>query len=111
MSFSAGKLRHRVRIDKPVQTRNAAGAASIGWEEVATVWAAIEPLSAKEFIQSGAEQSKVVARIVMRRRELPINYRLVHGANIYNLTGVLPDRDSGQEYMTVPVSTGVNDGR
>lgn len=36
--------------------------------------------------------------------------RFVHGSTIYNPEGFLADRESGKEYMTIPVSTGTNSG-
>lgn len=123
MSIEAGKLRHRVRIEQYVDLLDSngeviqdpvTGEVSRAWVEVATVWAAIEPLSAREFIAAQATQSKTVARVVLRFRDgLNAAMRLVHLRTgrpdvIYNPAGFLPDVDSGLEYLTAPVSTGVS---
>lgn len=119
MGLSAGKLRHRVRFDRYApQTdtagdplRGAQGEALMEWVEIDTVWAAIEPLSAREFVQSGAKQSQVSARITRRYRDdITAGCRAVHGSKIYNIEGVLADRDSGLEYLTLPVSEGTSSG-
>lgn len=112
-AFNAGKLRHRVQLQQQTETRDPnTGAVEIGWADVAQVWAAIEPLSAREFIQSSSEQNKVVARITIRyRADVRPSMRVLHNGTAYNITGVLADVDSGLEYMTLPCSTGVNDGR
>jgi SPP1 family predicted phage head-tail adaptor len=118
MSLAAGRLRHRVSIkEKTLVTINPdTGEKGYVWIEVALVWAAIEPLSAREFIASQQMDSKVTARIVMRYRAgMHAAMRLDHMVNgsiaaIYNPEGFLADPDSGLEYLTVPVSTGVNDG-
>lgn len=82
------------------------------WSDIATVWAAIEPLSAREFIAASATQSQIDARIVIRYRAgLTPDMRIIHGAKIYNPHGFLADAESGLEYLTIPVSTGVDDGR
>lgn len=125
MSYAAGKLRHRIRIDRLTDLLDSngdviqdpvTGEISREWQEVDTVWCAIEPLSGREFIQSAAIQSEIVARIVIRYRDdvLPTD-RLVHVVNgvdgrIYNPAAFLPDKESGFEYMTIPSSQGVNDG-
>lgn len=126
MSLEAGRLRHRVRIEKFDYVRDSqgeviqdpeTGEVSQEWVEVATVWAAIEPLSAKEFIQSAATQARVDARIVMRQRDdVDASMRLVHVRLgkpdvIYNPHGFLPDKESGLEYMTAPCSRGVGEGQ
>lgn len=124
MSIEAGRLRHRIRIEslenlvdtngETIQDPDT-GEVARAWVEVATVWAAIEPLSAREFIASQATQSQITARVVIRFREgLSAAMRLVHVRRnmadvIYNPHGFLADKESGLEYMTIPVSAGVSD--
>lgn len=104
-------LRHRLTIQKTVETQdNNTGAMNTTWNDVATVWSAISPLSAKEFITAQAEQSKVTARVTIRYRDdLDTSCRLYHAAKdkYYNIEGILADKDSGLEYLTLPVSEGV----
>lgn len=126
MALDSGKLRHRVRIEKYDYVRDSSGEVvqdpqtgevAQQWVEVAEVWAAIEPVSGREFIQSAATQSKVDARIVIRQRDdVDASMRLVHVRLgrpnvIYNILGVLADKDSGLEYQTLPVSAGVGEGQ
>lgn len=123
MSFEAGRFRHRVRIEQKVKLLDSngdvyqdpeTGETRDEWVEVATVWAAIEPLSAREFVQSQTMESKVSARIVIRHRDdVNAAMRLVHVRTgrpdvIYNPQGILPDADSGLEYITMPCSTGIS---
>ena len=50
-----GKLRHRITIQRKQQTQNPqTGALLTAWVTEATVWAAVEPLSAREFIAAQA---------------------------------------------------------
>lgn len=108
----AGKLRHRVKIQRyetgaqdPIT-----GDIASGWVDIATVWASVEPLSVREFIQSAAGQSQVTARITMYQRDIKAADRILHRDKIYNVTGVLADPKSGLEYVTCPCTEGVNDG-
>ncbi|MBN5158841.1 MULTISPECIES: phage head closure protein [unclassified Stenotrophomonas] len=112
MSLPAGKLRHRVLIQQQMTTKDEDGVQTTTWVDMATVWASVEPLSAREFIQSGQTQSAVAARITMRYRDgLSPSMRLIHRGEIFNIAGLLPDKVSGLEYITIPVSAGVNDGQ
>ncbi len=88
------------------------GAMTTTWvTEWASVPAAIEPLSVREFLQSQANQSEISARVTIRYREgLKPTMRLVHKGRVYNPAGFLQDPDSGLEYVTIPVTEGVNDG-
>ena len=113
MALAAGKLRHRVTIQRQAQSRDAAsGDVKVSWSDVATVWAAVEPLSVREFIAAQANQSQITARITIRYRSgLTADMRILHRDQIYNPQGWLADPDSGLEYLTSPCTSGVNDGR
>lgn len=111
MSIAAGMLRHRVELQRPVTTKNSAGEIESDWETVDTVWAGIEPLSAREFIAAQQMNSAVSVRVTIRyRADVTAAMRLVRGATVYNIQGVLADKESGIEYLTLPCSTGINDG-
>lgn len=109
--LEAGKLRHRVTIQEQVETRDPRnGAVNVNWVNIATVWSAINPLSAKEFIAAQAEASKVTTRITIRYNDyITAKMRLYHAAKdkYYNIEGVLSDQNSGLEYITMPCSEGV----
>lgn len=108
----AGKLRHRVKIQQPGVTQDPdTGEMVNGWSDFAIVWASVEPLSVREFIASEAGQSEITARITIRYREgITAEMRALHRGKVYNIHGVLADPKSGLEYLTLPVSAGVNDG-
>ena len=121
MALEAGKLRYRVRIDRYDYVRDSAGEIvqdpSTGetarqWLQVATVWAAIEPLSVREFITSQSMQSQVTARATIRyRADVDATCRLIHRGKFYNIAGVLADKESGLEYMTLPLTQRTSDGQ
>ena len=108
-----GKLRHRITLQRPGLSQDPQTGEMIpGWQDVATVWASIEPLSAREFIAAQAGQSEVSARVVIRHRDdVDATMRALYRGKLYNIHGVLADPKSGLEYLTLPVSEGVNDGR
>lgn len=110
--MDAGKLRHRITIQRPARSQNPeTGAITQTWEDVAPVWASVEPLSAREFIAAQSTQSRVTARIVIRYRDdIDASMRILHKGKIYNIEGVLPDNQSGREWLTLPCSEGVDDG-
>lgn len=111
MTLDAGKLRHRVSIEQQTTNVDSDGISSTEWALVADVWAAIEPLSGNAFVSAQAAQSKVTGRITIRYRAgVVASMRVVHGSTNYNIEAVLPDKESGLEYLTLLVSTGVNAG-
>lgn len=110
MSLSAGNLRHRVTIQRPVESQDEnTGAVDVVWQDVATVWASIEPLSVREFIAAQAEASKINTRIVIRyRADVSAKMRIYHAAKnvYYDIHGKMSDKESGLEYLTLPCSEG-----
>jgi SPP1 family predicted phage head-tail adaptor len=125
--IEVGKLRHRVRFDRltsdldsngdPVQNQET-GALSRSWVPVATVWAWIRPISAREFRASASEQNELACDIVTRYNSLisdAANLRAVHvvdgvDGRVFDIAGPQPDVDSLQEYFTFPARAGVSDG-
>lgn len=112
MAIAAGRLRHRVRIEQRTLSQNELGGVLEDWQEVATVWAAIEPLSGRELIAAQQVNSKVTARLVIRyRSDLLPEMRLVHHKQgqdvIYNPAAFLEDKDSSLEYLTIPCSRAI----
>lgn len=106
-----GKLRHQVTLQFRTETQDPdTGAITQAWADVDTVWGRVEPLSAREFIASQASQAKVTARVTIRyRADVVPTMRLVHRGLTYNIEGVLPDKDSGLEYLTLACSSGDNE--
>lgn len=111
--LDAGRLRHRVTFQARANIQDpVTGETVIVWsDEWTNIAAAIEPLSARELIAAQAQHSEVSARITIRPLSgLTAQHRVVHNGHIYNIEGVIPDPDSGQEWVTLPVSKGASDG-
>lgn len=111
MPIDAGILRHRLAFDALIRYIDTAGDTVEDWVQQFETWGAVEPLSAREFTASQSLQSQVVARITVRyRSDITPDMRIRHRGAIYNIAGQLADKDSGLEYLTLPVSAGVNEG-
>lgn len=120
MSLDVGRMRHRVIIqrrdavtdsDGSAQQDPTTGEVEYEWVSLGEVWASIEPLSVREFIQSQATQSQITARITIRQRDdIDASCRLLHvrlnrPTVIYGIVGPLADLFSGLEYLTMPCTT------
>lgn len=117
MALKRGELRHRIRFEEYAYTLDSngeviqddTGETPKVWTLVRQSWAKIVPASGREFIAAQAIQSKVIARIVVPHQTVNPAWRIVHNGTVYCIEAVLPDADSGLEYLSMPVSTGVND--
>jgi SPP1 family predicted phage head-tail adaptor len=110
--MDAGLLRHRVTIQSMTETQDGTtGAITESWSDVATTWAAIQPLSGREFIAAQEKGGEITARIVIRyRSDVTEKMRILHKSTVYDIQKPLPDADSGTEYLTLMVKAGRNNG-
>ena len=86
----AGELRHRVTIQQKSVTRNTFGEEVVTWQDVATVWAAIEPLRGREFFESQQVNAEVTTRIRIRYRPgITPTMRVVFGNRVFDIQAVI----------------------
>ena len=94
--MKAGRLRHRVTLQKPASGRLPSGQPATGWVDVASVRAEVADVSGRERIEGGAEVSSTTTRIWMRRYPgIPVStgWRAVHlpptgNGEIYDIQSV-----------------------
>lgn len=113
MSLDAGRLRHKIEIQYKVDAQDSTtGEMVTVWTKfVGPIWAAVDFMSAREFMAANAVQSEIVGRVTIRYREgVTAAMRVVYNNVAYNIVGVLPDNETGREYITMPVTAGVNLG-
>lgn len=88
--MNAGKLRHRVTIQSPVETQNTYGEAEVRWQDVATVWAMVEPLRGREYFASKQMVSEIETRVVIRYMAgITAKMKIVHGADEYLIETII----------------------
>ncbi len=118
--MKAGTLRHRIEIQAFDSVMDSSGSAVQdqvtgevirAWQPMASAWASIAPVSGRDFIAAKAAQSSITARITVRyNADILPAMRVIHGTRIYKIEAVLPDADSGLEYMTLMCSLGATEG-
>jgi SPP1 family predicted phage head-tail adaptor len=105
----AGPLRHRVRLQAPVVAVSGADGEPVveRWDDVATVWAAIEPASGREWLASLEFRPQLTTRIRIRwRSDVTSAMRALHGATVYAIEAVLPGY-AGRSELQLMCSSGV----
>lgn len=116
-TFYAGRLRHRVDIQRPVEVQDPqTGEVNVtAWINIfASVPCEIAPLSAREYLASAALQSDVTGRVTIRYRtgvtaKMRCRHDDMHGTVTYYQIVGKPIRDpvQGLEWLTLPVQDGV----
>jgi len=83
-------LRHRVTLRKKEIAEDALKQQSEAWADIATVWAAIEPLSGREYFAARQENAEVTAKITIRyRKDVTPDMRAVSEGRVFNVLSVI----------------------
>jgi len=109
MAIASGKLRHRLRLQEQQTTQDpATGELLVLWVTIAEFWGEKVPLSAKDFISASSQQSEIRGRFTIRfRSNINASMRILHKGLAHQIIGVLPDAESGIEYLSIPYGEGV----
>lgn len=104
--LDAGDLRQIIAIHKLTNVQQDDGSMVEYWSVWApSVYASCDPLSAKEFAVNQTTEYKISHRFTIRYRDgVDQKDRIVYRNKNFNIEGVLPDADSGLEYLTLACS-------
>jgi len=88
--MQSGDLKHRITIQYPTTARDATGAPVVTWNDVATIWAAIWPVSANETVQANATTMIISHRIRIRYRSVVRGaWRLKYGDRYFSIASII----------------------
>lgn len=116
----AGRLRHRVIVERPEAARDDAGSEVLGWREIATVWAGIEPLRGSEALASAQVTAELDTRVVLRwsplfEAQLTAKCRVRHALKtspvVYNVAAPPIHVNVGQREIQLLCKSGVNESQ
>lgn len=95
----AGRLKQRVRIQEFVEVVDEYGT-PIGsdWEDVAIVWASVEPLRGREYIQLQNTQAELTTRIRIRYQPgITPAMRVLYDDRKFNIQSVIDPEERHRE--------------
>jgi len=96
-----GELNRRLTLQAPVETADGAGGSTRSYTTVTTLWAKVEPVSARYDMVAAGTGATVTHRIVIRSGpEVTARHRLVEGARIYRVVSV-HDEDSSRRFRVI----------
>jgi SPP1 family predicted phage head-tail adaptor len=96
-----GELNRRLTLQEPVETADGAGGSTRDYADVTTLWARVEPVSARYDIVAAGTGATVTHRITIRRGvEITTRHRLLEGARIYRVVAVR-DEDAGRGFRVI----------
>lgn len=107
---NAGKLRHRITLQQQASTKDTHGQVTTTWSDVATLWAAVEPIRGREFFAASQVNSEVTTRIRMRWRSgVTAAMRVSFDSRIYDIQAVIVPSEVHDE-MQLMCKEGVTAG-
>jgi len=84
-----GDLDRRLVLQAPVETADGAGGVARTYEAVTTLWASVEPVSARGTVVADAPGATVTHRITIRTGpEITTRHRFAEGARIYRVVSL-----------------------
>ena len=90
--MTPGELNRRLVLEAPVESADGAGGVTRSYAAVMTLWASVEPVSARGAVVADAPGATVTHRIVMRRRAaITTRHRFVEGTTIYRIVTLRED--------------------
>lgn len=98
----AGLLRHQVTIQRQQTTRDTAGGEVTTWLPIATVYAAVEPLSGREWTTSHAMGGETSHRVRLRYfAGLEHTDRLLFGSRVLLIEAILNTDERNAELVVM----------
>lgn len=103
------RLRHRVEIQQRVESQHpVTGATIVTWEKYGDRWAEYEPKRIREFTAAASRQNELAGWFTLRYDAgVTPEMRVIHRGKAHDVLGVMPDPDSGLEYLRLEASEGV----
>ena len=96
--MKAGQLDQRVTVERFSRTEDELGQPIETWAPLFTCWAAVEPLTGREYLAAQAAVSEVTAKIRMRFRPwMTAEDRVIHNGTTYNIVSLIDVRSDHRE--------------
>lgn len=103
---SIGDLRYRVTIQRPIAGSDGQGGHPKSWADVATVWAAIDSLSGREYFYAQQIRAEATHRVTIRARDdVAENMRVIWEDTALRIESVIDKTATLQELMCIEVKT------
>lgn len=96
-----GLLNRRLVLEAPVETPDGAGGVTRSYESVATLWAAVTPLSSREQTDAVQRGVAITHRIRLRfSADITSRHRFRDGDRIFRIVS-LRDRDGRRRFLQI----------
>lgn len=103
--MGAGKYRHRVRVQAPVETI-INGSPKYSWSDLGTFWAGIKAIRSKEPTEIKAIVDLTVYEITLRYLDITSKHRIIYDGKVFHLAEVVHDERKTETICNAVVRAG-----
>jgi len=101
--MNIGRMRHRITIQEPIESKGAMGGTEKTWVKFHECWADIRELAGREQVIDAQLTSKLVATCFIRyKANIDSSMRIVHDSNIYQIESVI-NKDGKKKMLELPL--------
>jgi SPP1 family predicted phage head-tail adaptor len=94
-----GQFNWRLTLEAPVETPDGAGGVTRSYSSVATLWASLDPVSARGDVAASALGAAITHRIAIRYRAgITLRHRFRDGARIFRIVAM---RDTDKRFLDI----------
>ena len=99
--FKVSDLRRRITFQKSVKTPDGYKGFTEAWQDVITVWAAVEPLTGREYFYAHQIKNEVSHRIRIRfRSDVDASMRIMLGERAFAIESMI-DMQERHEFLEI----------
>lgn len=112
MGLAAGQFDQRITLQSKSVTRSEIGEEIVEWQDVATLWARVEPIRGREWFAAAQMQSAADYRVTIRYRAgVTRDMRIVWRGEPLDIVGEPIDVNARRENIEMMCVSGVRNGR
>jgi SPP1 family predicted phage head-tail adaptor len=90
--MAPGELNRRLVLEAPVESADGTGGVTRSYPATMTLWAKVEPVSARRAVVADAPGATITHRITVRRRSaVTTRHRFVEGTTVYRIVTIRDD--------------------
>jgi len=95
--MQSGELKKLITLQYETKTADGMGSFTVVWTDLATVWAAIWPISANEIVQSMQTNMIISHRVRIRYRSGVLSsWRIKFGDRYFNIVSIINPSERGE---------------
>lgn len=110
----AGQLNRRITIQRRSAGLDAYGQPSLGWTEIAEVWANIKPIGGREKLRAMAFESTLTHTVLVRYQASLVpeveadGWQILYGSRIFNISSAMDYEDQRRYIVFDCIETGAD---